>query len=342
MKFILEGFLRLLGICAIIYLDYHYQMHNPITESNISISILYIFQNIYQNNLIPYQNGNFPRENFLLNSPLFSQRKQSINFLQESYQQSKRPIYFSIVIATFERAQCFKRVFEHLIKNRPNNTEIIVSDDASRSPDKISLLNQISNEYKDDDVYVIQHSKSFGAFHTKLDGFLFSVGEFIMSIDDDDYFDDQYFIEMASTTIKLLSNNSQINFVIALDFPYISKWVKLPYPVDKMIAGFHNHVDFAFRRNLLCKVDYPPQEVTIVRDDAPLMIPLYIQTNNSQIYYYQNHYRYLVDRRCPSTHQSNMYRSRRREYLNGFDFLIRYLIQINRTDLEHLIKASYN
>lgn len=284
----------------------------------------------------------FSYRNCLLNSPLFAKRKNSIRVLQNNFVAPNRIITFSIIVATYERAACLKRVFNHLIQNRPNNTEIIISDDASMSAHQISFLNEIAEKHQNDDVYVIQHNHSFGAFHTKLDGFLFSVGDFIMSIDDDDIFDDKYYIEMAETTIKHLSQNPNLNFIIALDFPYIKKWVKLPVLLKEMISSFHNHVDFAFRRSLLSSVDYPPHEVRIVRDDAPLMIPLYIQANDSQVLYYNNTYKYLVDKRCPaSQHQTNMYLTKKQFYLNGYKFLCRYLEKINRSDLFPTVKSAY-
>lgn len=49
--------------------------------------------------------------------------------------------------------------------------------------------------------YVIIHTQNFGSFHTKLNGFLFCVGEFFMSIDDDDDFNHDYYIELASNLI---------------------------------------------------------------------------------------------------------------------------------------------
>lgn len=339
MKNLVNSFFHFFGyFVLLLLLNYYYFSRNITTFYDISM-----IDHFYKFNvtLIPVKEGYYPRSHALLNTPQFSYRKQMITFYQTDYKWSKQRVDFSIVLATYERAKCFQRVFKHLIDNRPNNTEIVISDDASRSSEKKSLLNRIATEFKEEDVYVISHNVSFGAFHTKLDGFLFSEGAFIMSIDDDDYFDDQYFIEMAEETIKILSNNTEANFVIALKFPYIERWVKLPYQIDQMIRGFHNHVDFAFRRDLMAGVDYPEQRITIVRDDAPLMIPLYMQTNNSQVFYYHNRYKYLVDRVCRTGHQSNSYYRKRKEYLNGYQFLSSYVRQVNRTEFEPLIKKTY-
>ena len=334
---IFEGFFRLLGLSLIVLIDsYYFNQFYQILNADVYLGFIAISNKI----LISTPKGEYKAQSDLLSTPLFSARKQFLD-LPQNLSAKSRNSKFSIVLATYERPQCFKRVFAHLIKHRPNNTEIIVSDDCSPSNVKRSLLEQIMNDHQKEDVYVIRHKKSFGAFHTKLDGFLFSVGDFIMSIDDDDFFDDQYFIELKETTIKSLSNNENLNFIIALDFPYIKKWIKLPVSLNNMISGFHNHVDFAFRRSLMANVDYPPQNVEIIRDDAPLMIPLYMQSNSSQILYYPNKYKYLVDRLCPSRHQSNTYRSKRRQYLNGYEFLCRYMKSINRTDFGPLVNAAY-
>lgn len=280
------------------------------------------------------------RSNLLMNNSLFSDRKSNVILIRNEYFHSEK-VLFSLVISTYERTSCFQRVFNHLMLNRPQKTEIIISDDASHSIGKINLLKNISNKYKNDEIYIITHTRSFGAFHTKLDGFLFSVGEFIMSLDDDDFFDNNYYIELATKTHEAILHNKNYNFIISLDFPYIKRWVKLPISIEEMISSFHNHVSFAFRRSLLIDVRYPPQNITIIRDDAPLMIPLYIQTKNDQILYYNNTNRYLVDRKCRSPHQSNQYKARWTETLNGFYFLSKFIININRTDIEPKLKALY-
>lgn len=337
MNLVYEVYFPILGIFTIIPLNYYHKHRNTNVKCDISINDF----NSFRLNLISTKEGLFPREHFLLNTPRFSKRKRWIKFFRTNYLFTRRPIYFSIVIATYERPECFKRAFYHLIKNRPKNAEIIISDDSSRSHDKNLLLKKISKKYKKDDVFIIQHNKSFGAFHTKLDGFLFSEGFFIMSIDDDDFFDDKFYIEMAHETIKSYINNKNVNFVIASHFPFIEKWVKLPVPIEKMIGEFHNHYNFAFRRNLLSDVDYPPHEVTIIRDDAPLMIPLYIKTKNSQVLYYKNKYKYIIDGLCETEHQSNSYYDNFNEFLNGYRFLFNYIRKINRTDVGKLINNAY-
>lgn len=328
-----------------IYLLIFFLNHFFTTLSGTNINILFNFlafskPNYIISNMLPTKEGFYPRNNYLLNTPLFAKRTQFIDF-KGNFSISRRYIKFSVVIATHERTECLKRVFDKLIKFRPVNTEIIISDDSSKSKQKQTLLNQISNDYKDDDVYVIVHTQSFGSFHTKLDGYLFSVGDFIMSIDDDDTFENQFYIELASTTIKSLINNKALNFIIPLDFPYIKKWVKLPVNLTQMISGFHNHVNMAFRRILISNVDYPPHEVEILRDDAPLMIPLYMQTNNSQILYFENKHRYVVDHFCQTSHQVSKISQDRKKYLNGYYFLIRYMKTINRFDFEPFINAAY-
>lgn len=343
----IEGFLRLLGILVFILFNYYYKKSKEYMNKQIYLNIVgysqtYMYYETKQSDIfINSQNEQHPKLNFLMNNPLYADRKKNVRLLRNEYYQANRNANFSIVLSTYERPEFFSRVIKHLIANRPNNTEIIISDDHSVTPNKKSMLKNVANTYINEDVYVITHIENYGAFHTKLDGFLFSVGNFIMSIDDDDIFDDLFYIELASETSIITSKNSSCNFIIPLDFPYIKRWVRLPLTVNKMISDFHNHVSYAFKRTLLENVKYPNQSVLIFRDDAPLMIPLYAQTNDNQVYYYKNRYRYIVDGRFHVSRQSSRLRSQREYVLNGFYFLMQYMKSINRSDLFSYVRSAY-
>ena len=234
-----------------------------------------------------------------------------------------------------------KKLFKKLIEFRPKYTEIIISDDGSNSTEKRTLLKTIADEYKDNDVFVIFHSQNYGPFHAKLDGFLFSVGKFIMSLDDDDSFDNYFYIDLATQTLIELSYNSNINFVIPLHFDAY-EWLKLPLSIEDMVYSYHNHVCYAFKRNLLSKIRYPLHKVSIVKDDAPLMIPLYAKTEKKQIIYFENKWQYRTDPFCKVIiHQVPQFDKRRKEVLNGYNFIKDYIMKIGRNDLKTSVEKCY-
>lgn len=78
----------------------------------------------------------FNRDICLTNNPLFKNRIQFIKFAREEYNHQYRSESNSIVISTFERPECFRKVFQRIITYRPPQTEIIICDDASQSKEK--------------------------------------------------------------------------------------------------------------------------------------------------------------------------------------------------------------
>lgn len=61
-------------------------------------------------------------------------------FAREEYNHQYRSASNSIVISTFERPECFRKVFQRIITYRPPQTEIIICDDASQSKEKITTF----------------------------------------------------------------------------------------------------------------------------------------------------------------------------------------------------------
>ncbi|OHT13619.1 hypothetical protein TRFO_16163 [Tritrichomonas foetus] len=285
-----------------------------------------------------------PSKSLLLSSDYFSKRLDRI-LVADNYAEEDREAIYSIVISTWERAPCLERSFYHILANRPPNSEIIIVDDASNSSEKVSLLHRIRNRmYKN--VYILVHDKPYGAFHTKLDGFLYSVGDFIMSIDDDDFFDEDFYKEMAE--------NCDINYDYIMGKKIkILPWVKRFLGLPQMITGIHNHVTFAFQRKLLAPIPYPYHDYKIIRDDAVLMIPMYLntlkrlETNgisernfSAYIKIYDNRYQYILDKYCPGDHEQNRMKNNKL-ILNGYDFLIDYAKSIDMKHRTPLITASY-
>lgn len=192
------------------------------------------------------------------------------------------------------------------------------------------------------------HKTRYGAFHTKLDGFLLAHGEFIMSMDDDDYFEDDYYKEMVEAMEyhrKVAKDIDKFDFFINSHNKYHNYLSgSRMRSIDMMIRHFHNHVMFAFRKSLLLNVKYPSYNVTIVRDDVPLMVPLYLQTNFNRIAFLDNKSQYRVTLYCKNvTHeQQSREPSKRMEYQrNGRDFLLDWIKKINQTQYEKSIRNVY-
>ena len=297
-------------------------------------------------NVALYKSGVFAKpfifqpsgKSFLMTVPYFQRRVSNINFLQ-NYIEENRNCKFSLVISTYERPACLNRSFYMALKYRPENCEIVLCDDGSISQQKTKLLQKIANE-KHKDVYIITHNKPYGAFHTKLDGFLYSVGDFIMSLDDDDTFDPLFYQELSQYC------DSNHDYVIPNKTKFMF-WIKKFTGYKQMIIGYHNHVTFAFRREMLGVIPYPNHSYHLLRDDTVLMIPLFLNSYRSlakpfeRMKIYKNKYSYLLDDFCKGTHEQFRMKKNYDLIFNGYRFLEAYAIYSQNQRYLPLIKISY-
>ncbi|OHT17035.1 hypothetical protein TRFO_12737 [Tritrichomonas foetus] len=259
------------------------------------------------------------------------ERLANVRVISNRVHYKARNYQFSLIIPTFERAACLNRSFYRILANRPKHTEIIVVDDGSKSKEKNNLLMKISREKH---TFVLQHAISCGAFHSKLDGFYFAVGDYIMSLDDDDTFDEKYYIELASKI------DYKYDFYVPLN-NWLNKWIKLPAKTWRLfMTNYHNHVTYAFRKELMENISYPFIDTTIIRDDAPLMIPIYLNSDYSRVKYYNNTNQYRLDKFCKCEHQTRLIR-KRKNVKKGMDFLMQYIKMKGLENFTLVIKNAY-
>ena len=242
-------------------------------------------------------------------------------------------VLYSIIVSTKNRKNCFQHVFEKLMKCRPNSTEIVVVDDCSTEPDKIEYLKQIKDYSL---VKIIHHNHSYGAFHAKVDGFKSAKGKYLMSSDDDDDFDCEYYQEI----VEHIDPNYDI--IVPLN-NFLKKYfdVHTFYSIDQYISNFHNHVAIAFRKELIDNVEYPSKNVTIIRDDAVITIPLYFQTNISKLLRYENKYYYKLAHFCPIHHESSRYKSNLNSIRNGLIYLKKMVKEMNKEEYGSYVDQAY-
>ncbi|OHS93673.1 hypothetical protein TRFO_11689 [Tritrichomonas foetus] len=290
----------------------------------------------YQQYLSRGRNINTNKSVYLTDLYYFNRRLYNIEFLQD-YSKIMRNAKYSIMISTFERTECLKRSFSQAFKNRPVDTEIVICDDASKSPEKQELLTEIAEKYYGRDVYVIRHRNNSGAFHTKLDGFLFCIGSYLMSLDDDDTFNETFYQEIAANV------DQKYDFIIPLNLSVIF-WLEFPVlDLSDYILYYHNHYTYAFRRSLMKHIDYPNYSIRIVRDDSVLMIPMYINTKMKKVKYFQNTGEYFHDGFCKNTsHESHKIDPSNELVINGKNYLLYFVKTYHKgNDFAHLIEDCY-
>lgn len=226
--------------------------------------------------------------------------------------------------------RAFKKIYYE--ENLPKDTEIVIADDATQSVSHRAYLIELSKLPR---VTVIINYGFHGAFYNKLHGFMMARGKYIMSSDDDDVIDTGYYTEMINHI------DESYDIIYSIDAAYTHKKFG---SIEEMITCFHNFYNLAFRKELIMSIEYP-KEIPIIRDDAPLIIPIYMKTDMSRIRAYDNRYKYKIDNKlCDSMykhkHQSGLY-AEQDSVKNGMNFLISYAEKHNQMHYIPSIKAAY-
>lgn len=189
-----------------------------------------------------------------------------------------QPVYrCSIVIVSFNRTKCLQRAFNRIYyeEKLSKDTEILVVDDNTTN---ITHKNYLVSLSKLPRVTVIINLGYHGAFYNKLYGYHMACGKYILTSDDDDIADVGYYQELID----------HIEDKYDIIYPLRTVYTRRKFQsIDDMIISFHNLYNVAFRKELMVSIEYP-NKIPIRRDDAPILIPMYMKTNISKINTYRN------------------------------------------------------
>lgn len=111
----------------------------------------------------------------------------------------------SVIIPTFQRYEWLQNAVCSVLQQTYKNVEIIVIDDCSddNTPQIVQLAPNIKY-YRND--------KNCGPGYSRLRGFLCSQGEYVIFLDDDDYYLNNHFFSQA---LELMESNDDYRFVAA-------------------------------------------------------------------------------------------------------------------------------
>lgn len=117
----------------------------------------------------------------------------------------------SIIIPTHNRVKQLKECIDSIYSQTYQNFEIIIIDDCSEDE-----TNSIYSTYEDNRLKYILNENNLGNGLTRQKGFNAASGDFVIFIDDDDYFiDDEYF----NKAIKIFENKS-IDIICSNSYTY--------------------------------------------------------------------------------------------------------------------------
>lgn len=111
----------------------------------------------------------------------------------------------SVIIPTYNRYEMLKQTIDSVYMQTHSQIEIIVIDDGSKDNTKY-----IKEEYPN--IRLFRNDKNRGPGYNRKRGFQEAKGQFIIFVDDDDYYTDSKFFEKA---IEIFEKNSELVFVAA-------------------------------------------------------------------------------------------------------------------------------
>ncbi len=107
--------------------------------------------------------------------------------------------FVSVVLPTYNKEDTLMKSIRSIQNQSLKNIEIIIVDDCStdKTPNLYKYLLQ-----SDPRIRVFRHLKNLGVWRTRIDGFLYSRGDYVIQFDPGDLYEDNYVLEEAYNIIK--------------------------------------------------------------------------------------------------------------------------------------------
>lgn len=138
----------------------------------------------------------------------------------------------SVIIPTYNRKEQLKKAVASVMMQTHDKFEIIIINDCSDY--------DVSELFSDSRIRIINNESHLHAGLSRKNGLLLSKGEYVIFMDDDDYYVDRFFLE---NVIKIFKMNNNISFVCAqADINFVFKEMIKTRKMN--ISGLVNGVDY--------------------------------------------------------------------------------------------------
>lgn len=144
----------------------------------------------------------------------------------------KEKSLISIIIPTYNRANMLKNAINSILKQDYTEYEIIVVDDCSKDNTQ-EILKQFSNSK----IYYYRNKINSGAGITRKNGYYNSNGQYIIFMDDDDYYLDTHFFSKCMNEFKKNKNVSFVSENSIIYYENINKYEFNPLNISSKIDG---------------------------------------------------------------------------------------------------------
>lgn len=199
----------------------------------------------------------------------------------------------SVVTTMYNVEKYIKQCIDSLCAQTYKNLEIILVNDCST--DKTM---EIVNEYEDDRIVVINHKINMGAGWARRHGIEVATGEYIITVDGDDWLSKDFIEKLVNKTIETDSDIVSGGITMYYD-EQNQKVVTFDSKTSKNFEKFQDYLDgkIVFLNNKLVKrkmYELVPYSTRRFCEDTPVIIPLLYYANSvsyadTQGYFYRQH-----------------------------------------------------
>ena len=168
----------------------------------------------------------------------FCMDEKIINYTNKKYREDP---YISVIIPVFNKKNSLIRSIKSIQNQTLKNIEIIIIDDCST--DNTNKYYKYLLAY-DSRIRIFIHLKNMGVWRTRIDGFLYSRGKYVIHFDAGDLYEDNYVLEDAYNIISEYNLDSiKMLFRCIYDFKNLNDF-KIPVRIK------NNSIKIAYKPNI--------------------------------------------------------------------------------------------
>jgi len=125
----------------------------------------------------------------------------------------------SIIVSSYNKENLVIKTVRSIQNQSLKNIEIIIVDDCSTDNSYYKYKNLLESDPR---IRIFYHQKNMGLWRTRISGFLYSRGKFIILFEPDDFYEDNYVLEDFYFLMNKYNLDSlDLNFRIINDYNYL-------------------------------------------------------------------------------------------------------------------------
>jgi glycosyltransferase involved in cell wall biosynthesis len=221
-----------------------------IYDNNISIQYINFIKPINEIEEKNYQDKSYENEenferflkkrNDQLTYKEFIKICQNEKFIDLNVQNDNNNPLISIIVSSYNKGDLVFKTVRSIQNQSLKNIEIIIVDDCSTDNSYIKYKNLLETDPR---IRIFYHQKNMGLWRTRLNGFLYSRGKFILFYEADDFYEDNYVLEDFYFLMNKYNLDSlKMIFRIINSYNYID-YSRIPFHVkgnSKIVYGTQN------------------------------------------------------------------------------------------------------